>query len=323
MRLAFMGSPEFAVPALEALHAAGHEIAAVYCQPPRPAHRGQKPNLCPVHERALGLGLMVRTPVRLRRDLGEQQAFAALRLDAAVVAAYGLILPPAMLEAPRLGCLNIHASLLPRWRGAAPIQAAILAGDAVSGITVMRMDAGLDTGPMLLQEGVPIAPRMSAWALRDALAPVGAALILRALDESPPPVPQPEAGATYAGKLSRQDGVLDFSRDAGFLDRQVRAFDPWPGTFTYLRGQRLKVLEAEPEDASGPPGALLADREHGLGSGLWQGRTAPAARSGAGAHFRRGARLPARQHNSARHCSRLIPARAAKQKLLDFPRGLC
>lgn len=264
MRLAFMGSPEFAIPVLEALHAAGNEIAAVYCQPPRPAHRGQKPRLCPVHERALGLGLTVRTPARVRRDLAEQRAFAALGLDAAVVAAYGLILPPAMLEAPRLGCLNAHASLLPRWRGASPVQAAILAGDAQSGITIIRMDTGLDTGPMLLWETVPIGPRMTAGALHDALAPLGAALILRALDENPPAVAQPDEGATYAGKLTREDGLLDFRRDAQALDRQVRAFDPWPGTFTHLGGERLKVLAAEPTAGSGPPGTVLSDPQQGL-----------------------------------------------------------
>jgi methionyl-tRNA formyltransferase len=264
VRLAFMGSPAFAVPALEALHAAGHTIAAVYCQPPRPAHRGQKFTLCAVHQRALGLGLEVRTPARLRRDPAEQEAFAELRLDAAVVAAYGLILPEKMLEAPRLGCLNIHASLLPRWRGAAPIQAAILAGDAASGITIMRMDAGLDTGPMLLQASVAIGPRMTAGELHDALAPLGAALILRALDEQPETVPQPVEGALYAGKLAREDGLLDFRRDALALDRQVRAFDPWPGTFTQLHGNRLKVLAAEPVKEFGVPGTVLADVEHGL-----------------------------------------------------------
>ncbi|MDI3306395.1 MAG: methionyl-tRNA formyltransferase, partial [Acetobacteraceae bacterium] len=174
MRLAFMGSPDFAVPALRALHAAGHEIAAVYCQPPRPAGRGHRETPCPVHRTALELGLPVRTPARLRRDAAEHAAFAALDLDAAVVAAYGLILPKPMLEAPRRGCLNIHASLLPRWRGAAPIQAAILAGDAVSGVTIMQMEEGLDTGPMLLKGEVPIGPRTTTPELHDALSALGA-----------------------------------------------------------------------------------------------------------------------------------------------------
>ncbi|MES2712648.1 MAG: methionyl-tRNA formyltransferase, partial [Pseudomonadota bacterium] len=191
MRIAFMGSPDFAVPALRALHAA-HEVAAVYCQPPRPAGRGQRETPCPVHRAALDLGLAVRTPARVKRDTAEHAAFAALDLDVAIVAAYGLILPPAMLDAPRRGCLNIHASLLPRWRGASPIQSAILAGDAESGVTIMRMEEGLDTGPMLLREAVPITPRMTAGPLHDALSPIGARLILRVLDENPAPVPQPD-----------------------------------------------------------------------------------------------------------------------------------
>ena len=196
MRLAFMGSPAFSVPALKALVEAGHEIAAVYCQPPKPAHRGQALTRCPVHVAADALGLPVRTPARLKRDEAEHAAFAGLGLDAAVVVAYGLILPPAMLDAPARGCLNIHASLLPRWRGAAPIQAAILAGDAETGITIMRMDEGLDTGPMLLAEATPITGETTAPTLHDTLAAMGARLILRALAENPPPVPQPEAGAT-------------------------------------------------------------------------------------------------------------------------------
>jgi methionyl-tRNA formyltransferase len=255
-----MGSPEFAVPALCSLHAAGHRIVAVYCQPPRPAGRGHALRCSPVHEAALSLGLEVRTPLRLRRNEQEHAAFAALDLDAAVVAAYGLILPEPMLAAPRHGCLNIHASLLPRWRGAAPIQAAILAGDAETGITIMRMDAGLDTGPMLLAETVPIGGRTTAAALHDVLAQLGARLILRALDENPPPRPQPEAGATYAPKLTREDGRLDWTRDALALDRQVRALNPWPGTFTFLGGEMLKVLEAEPADGAGEPGAVLDEK---------------------------------------------------------------
>jgi methionyl-tRNA formyltransferase len=261
MRLAFMGSPDFAVPALRALHQAGHAIAAVYCQPPRPAGRGQAVQRCPVHRAAEELGLEVRTPARLRSDTAAQAAFAALGLDAAVVAAYGLILPPAMLAAPLRGCLNIHASLLPRWRGAAPIQAAILAGDADSGITIMQMDAGLDTGPMLLREAVPIGPQTTSGALHDVLAPLGAALVLRTLAENPPPVPQPEQGASYAPKLAREDGRIDWTHDAAAIERQVRAFDPWPGTFTTLHGSVLKVLAVEaaggpPADAAAPGTAL-------------------------------------------------------------------
>jgi methionyl-tRNA formyltransferase len=257
MRIAFMGTPDFAVPALRALHHAGHDIAAVYCQPARPAGRGQAVRRCPVHTAADILGIPVRTPARLRADVEAQAAFDALNLDAAVVAAYGLILPQAMLDAPARGCLNIHASLLPRWRGAAPIQAAILAGDAETGITIMQMEAGLDTGPMLLRQSVPITPETTAATLHDALAAIGASLILDALTSAPPPVPQREADATYAPKLSREDGLIDWSNPATAIDRQIRAFDPWPRTFTTIAGVPLKVLAAKPVDGTGEPGAVL------------------------------------------------------------------
>ncbi len=257
MRLAFMGSPDFAVPALQGLHDAGHVIAAVYCQPPKPAGRGHTLRRCPVHVAAESLGLAVRTPARLRRDPVVQAEFAALDLDAAVVAAYGLILPQAMLDAPRRGCLNIHASLLPRWRGAAPIQAAILAGDAETGVTIMQMDAGLDTGPMLLREAVAIGPRSTAAELHDVLAGLGARLVLRALAEDPAPVPQSAEGAVYAPKLSRADAQIDWTQPAEAIDRQVRAYDPWPGSFTLLHGALLKVLMAEPVPGEGAPGTVL------------------------------------------------------------------
>jgi methionyl-tRNA formyltransferase len=260
MRLAFMGSPDFAVPALRALAGAGHEIAAVYCQQPRPAGRGQAVRRCAVHVAADELGVEVRTPARLRTDAAAHAAFAALALDAAVVAAYGLILPPAMLAAPRRGCLNIHASLLPRWRGAAPIHAAVLAGDAETGVTIMQMDAGLDTGAMLLREAVPIGPADSSATLHDVLAALGARLVLRALAENPPPVPQPEAGVTYAPKLSRDDGRIDWARDARAIERQVRAFDPWPGTFTMWQGGVLKVLAVAVVDGAGRPGTVLDEK---------------------------------------------------------------
>ena len=256
LRLAFLGSPAFAVPALQALHD-HHEVVCVYTQPPRPAGRGQAVGRSAVHEAAARLGLPVRHPVRLRTDLAAQSAFAALDLDAAVVAAYGLILPQAMLDAPRRGCLNIHASLLPRWRGAAPIQAAVLAGDAESGITIMQMDAGLDTGPMLLRQAVPIGPRGTAAALHDALSAIGAGLVLQALADPGPAQPQPEDGATYAPKLTRADGALNWSRPAEALDRQVRALNPWPGTWCTLAGAALKVLEAIPAEGAGAPGAVL------------------------------------------------------------------
>lgn len=254
-----MGSPDFAVPALRALHAAGHEIAAVYCQPPRPAGRGQAVRACPVHRAAEQLRLPVRTPARVRGDEAEHHRFRALDLDAAVVAAYGLILPPPMLDAPRRGCLNIHASLLPRWRGAAPIQAAVLAGDAETGITIMQMDAGLDTGPMLLKAAVPIGPDTTAAALHDTLAELGASMVIRALAEPPVPVPQPGEGASYAPKLTRDDGRLDWTAPAVVLGRRVRALNPWPGAWTTLAGEVLKVLAADPAEGAGPPGVVLDD----------------------------------------------------------------
>ncbi|MGI4976729.1 MAG: methionyl-tRNA formyltransferase [Janthinobacterium lividum] len=266
MRLAFMGSPAFAVPSLRALHAAGHDVAAVYCQPPRPAGRGQRPQRCAVHEAADALGLPVRTPARLRHDAAEHAAFAALNLDVAAVAAYGLILPPAMLDAPALGCWNVHASLLPRWRGASPIQSALLAGDPETGVTIMRMEPGLDTGPMLLRATTPIGPTTTTPELHDTLAALGAALLLRALAERPPATPQPE-GATHAAKLARADGRLDWTQDAATLERRVRALTPWPGTWTTLPGtppEILKVLAAEPvPDApagDAAPGTILDAR---------------------------------------------------------------
>lgn len=260
LRLAFMGSPAFAVPALQALYDAGHAIAAVYSQPPRPAGRGRSVTPCPVHAAALTLGLPVRTPARLRTDVAEHAAFAALDLDVAVVAAYGLILPAVMLDAPRRGCLNIHASLLPRWRGAAPIQAAVLAGDAETGITIMQMDPGLDTGAMLLQDRVPIGPRTTAADLHDTLAAMGAGLMLQTLQNPPAAVPQPSNGATYAAKLNRDSGRLDWTRQAVQLDRQVRGLTPWPGTWTLLGPEVLKVLHAEPAVGTGPPGTVLDSR---------------------------------------------------------------
>ena len=264
MRLAFMGSPDFAVTALRALVNAGHEIACVYSQPPRPSGRGQKLNPCPVHAAALALGLPVRTPAKLRKGSEgweeEWEFFRALDLDAAVVAAYGLILPQALLDMPRRRCLNIHASLLPRWRGAGPIQAAILAGDAESGVTIMQMEAGLDTGPMLLRGSVPITNTTTAPALHDALADLGAALVVRALAENPPPIAQPEDGVTYAPKLTREDGRIDWARPTDELDRQIRALNPWPGTYTHLGDEMLKIHAAIPAHGRGVPGTVLDDQ---------------------------------------------------------------
>lgn len=255
-----MGSPAFAVPALQALLAAGHDIAMVYTQPARPAGRGGKPKMSRVAEDATARGLPLATPARLKGNQAEWARFAALDLDAAVVAAYGQILPPALLNAPRRGCLNIHASLLPRWRGAAPVAAAILAGDAVSGITVMQMDEGLDTGPILLHEELVIPAHATAGSLTATLADVGARLIVSALTNNPPGRPQPDDGATYAPRLSRADGKLDWSLSAARLERQVRAFDPWPGSFFDSGNVRLKVLRAEVVRESGAAGILLDAR---------------------------------------------------------------
>ncbi len=263
LRLAFMGSPDFSVPILNALVEAGHDIACVYCQPPRPAGRGHRERPCPVHQAAAAARLDVRTPKSLKSD-AEQEAFAALDLDAAVVAAYGLILPAPILAAPRHGCINVHASLLPRWRGAAPIQRAIQAGDEKSGVTIMAMDEGLDTGPMLLKDEVAIGPETTGESLHDALSAMGAVLIVEALERlaagTLEPTPQPETGATYAAKLDKAEAALDFSQDAVALERQIRAFTPWPGAWFVLEGERIKLLRAEVSPAEGPTGEVLDDR---------------------------------------------------------------
>jgi methionyl-tRNA formyltransferase len=261
MRIVFMGSPEFAVPALTALQAAGHEILAAYCQPPRPAGRGHQPQPCAVQIAAERLGIPVRHPTRLRGNAEALAAFQALRPEAAVVAAFGLILPPEWLAVPGRGCINIHASLLPRWRGAAPIHAAILAGDAETGVTIMRMDAGLDTGPMLLVGRVPIGPRARLGEVHDALSRLGARLVCEVLDNDPPAVAQPAEGATYAPRLSRVDGRIDWEQPAAQIERQIRAFDPWPGAFTTFGAETLKLLDAEVVISPlGPPGIVLDDR---------------------------------------------------------------
>jgi methionyl-tRNA formyltransferase len=259
MKLAFMGSPEFSVGALQAL-AAAHEVAVVYAQPPKPAGRGQRETPCPVHQAALALGLPVRTPRRLKNNAEEAAYLASLGLDAAVVAAYGLILPPEFLAAPRRGCLNIHASLLPRWRGAAPIQAAVLAGDAQSGITIMQMDAGLDTGDMLRREATPIGARETAGELHDRLAEIGARLIVEELAAPSAPQAQDDAQSTYAPKLSREDARLNFTRPAAELERQIRAYNPWPGSLALLGEVVLKFLAAEVVPGEGIPGDILDDR---------------------------------------------------------------
>jgi methionyl-tRNA formyltransferase len=260
LKLIFMGTPDFAAVALKALVEAGHQIVAVYSQPPRPAGRGNALRKSAVQLLAEERGLQVRTPERLK-SAEAQSEFAAFGADAAVVAAYGLILPQAILDAPRLGCLNIHASLLPRWRGAAPIQRAILAGDAETGISIMQMDAGLDTGAVLLEKRIAIGATETAGQLHDRLASLGGAAIVEALAGGFTPRPQPDDGVTYAAKISPEEARLRWDRSAGALERAVRAFNPVPGAWALLpNGERLKILAAEIAVRRGEPGTLLDDR---------------------------------------------------------------
>ncbi|MFL6784748.1 MAG: methionyl-tRNA formyltransferase [Sphingomicrobium sp.] len=259
MRIVFMGSPDFAVPSLNALVDAGHDVVAAYAQPPRPAGRGKSERKTAVHERAEEIGIEVRTP-RTLRDPDEQLLFRALRADLAVVAAYGLILPKPILEAPRAGCVNVHASLLPRWRGAAPIQRAILAGDETSGVTLMLMDEGLDTGPMLARQALDIR-HGTAGQITEEMASVGARMLVEWLDRPTPPEPQPIAGATYASKIDKSETRVDWTKQAEQLQRQVRAFNPLPGAWFEANGERIKLLDvAVGSDASGQPGEVLDDR---------------------------------------------------------------
>ncbi|USA41015.1 methionyl-tRNA formyltransferase [Pelagerythrobacter marinus] len=259
MRIVFMGTPDFAVPALKALHAAGHTIAAAYTQPPRPAGRGRKLQPSPVQREAETLGIPVHSPASLKpQDV--QDTLAEAKPDVAVVAAYGLILPQAVLDIPACGCLNIHASLLPKWRGAAPIQRAILAGDAVTGVTIMQMEAGLDTGPMLATARTPVE-RKTAGELTAELAEMGAQLMVGTLIDLPAlqPVPQDDAMATHAPKIDKAEARIDWSHDAEAIERQVRAFAPFPGAWFTLGGERIKLLAADVIAREGKPGVTLDD----------------------------------------------------------------
>jgi methionyl-tRNA formyltransferase len=260
MRLVFMGTPEFSVPALRAL-AAVHEVLCVYTQPPRPAGRGKELRKSPVQVAAEALGLPVRHPERLK-STEVQAEFAALKAEVAVVVAYGLILPQAVLDAPRLGCLNIHASLLPRWRGAAPIHRAILAGDAETGVAIMQMEAGLDTGPVRLMRALPIGAEETTAELQGRLSALGAAMIAQVLGDPDrfPPVPQPETGVTYAAKIDKSEARVDWSRPAEEVDRLIRALSPFPGAWTMAGAGRLKLLRSRVAVGSGAPGQVL----HGL-----------------------------------------------------------
>ncbi|MBS3928002.1 MAG: methionyl-tRNA formyltransferase [Sphingomonadales bacterium] len=261
MRVIFMGTPDFAVPALQALVAAGHEVVAAYTQPPRPGgRRGKELTPTPVHKAADMLGIAVRHPVSLK-GADEQATFAALEADVAVVAAYGLILPQAVLDAPRLGCLNVHASLLPRWRGAAPIQRAILAGDEETGVTIMQMEAGLDTGPMLAVVKTPVDGK-TAGELTAELAELGANLMVEVLADLPghAAAVQPEAGVTYAHKIDKAEARIDWANSADEIERQIRAFAPAPGAWFEFEGERCKVLAAELNEGTGAPGLVLDDQ---------------------------------------------------------------
>ena len=297
MRVIFMGTPDFSVPVLDALVLAGHEIAAVYCQPPRPAGRGKKDRPSPVQQRAEALGLLVRHPVSLKT--AEAQAeFAALDADVAVVVAYGLILPQAVLDAPKSGCLNIHASLLPRWRGAAPIHRAIMAGDVETGVCIMQMEAGLDTGPVLLRAATPIRTTETTIELHDRLSAMGAELIVEALRHLPDlqPEPQPEEGVTYASKIDKAEARIDWSRPATEVDRQIRGLSPFPGAWFDLGGTRVKVLASKLAEGEGAAGEVLDDTLRvGCGEGAVQlirlqraGKAAQDAQT-----FQRGAQIAA------------------------------
>lgn len=279
MKIIFMGSPDFAVPTLDALVAAGHEVVAAYCQPPRAAGRGKALRPTAVQRRAEALGIAVRSPATLRTPEAQAE-FAAFEAEVAVVAAYGLILPQPILDAPRHGCLNVHGSLLPRWRGAAPVQRAIMAGDMVTGVTIMRMEAGLDTGPMLLTREVGI-DRKNAGQLTDEIAQVGAIAmveVLAALDALTP-IEQPDTGVTYAAKISKEETRIDWSRPAAELERQVQGLAPFPGSWFEVEGERVKILEATAVDGDGAPGEVLDDR---LTIACGQGAIAPALLQRAG-----------------------------------------
>jgi len=274
-----MGSPDFAVPSLNALVETGHEVVAAYCQPPRPAGRGKADRKTAVHERAEALGIPVHTPKTLRNE-DEQAKFAALEADVAIVAAYGLILPKPILDAPKGGCINVHASLLPHWRGAAPIQRAILAGDDTSGVTIMQMDEGLDTGPMLHRLAVDIRGR-NAGQVTEELANLGAQALLAWLANPTPGEPQPIAGATYAKKIDKAEARIDWGQNATAIERQVRAFAPSPGAWFEANGERIKLLEAEALQLVGGAGKVL-DEVLTIGTGSGSIRPLKVQRAGRG-----------------------------------------
>ena len=260
VKIIFMGTPDFSVPVLNALVDAGHEVAAVYCQPPRPAGRGKKERPSPVQARAETLGLAVHCP-RSLKNAAAQAEFAAIQADVAVVVAYGLLLPQTVLDAPKHGCLNIHASLLPRWRGAAPIHRAIMAGDAKTGVCIMQMEAGLDTGPVLLREALTIDAEETTGELHDRLSALGARLVVDALQQLPELTPQaqPEDGITSAAKIDKAEARVDWSRSAEEVDRLIRGLSPFPGAWCEVGGERVKLLGSRVVPGTGTPGDVLDD----------------------------------------------------------------
>ena len=271
MKVIFMGTPDFSVPALDALVEAGHEVVAVYSQPPRPAGRGKKDRPSPVQTRAEALGIEVRHPKSLRTDEAQTE-FAALDADIAVVVAYGLILPQPVLDAPTHGCLNIHASLLPRWRGAAPIHRAIMAGDNETGVCIMQMEAGLDTGPVLLREATPIGAEETTGDLHDRLSAMGARLIVRALAElaTLTPQTQPDQGVTYAAKIDKAEARIDWTRPAPEVDRLIRGLSPFPGAWCEIDGERIKLLRSSLAEGNAAPGTHLGGFRIACGTGAVQ-----------------------------------------------------
>jgi methionyl-tRNA formyltransferase len=303
LRLIFMGTPDFSVPVLDAVVAAGHEVVAVYSQPPRPAGRGMAEVKSAVHRRAEALGLAVRTPTNFKAD-EERQAFADLKADAAVVVAYGLLLPKAVLDATRLGCFNVHASKLPRWRGAAPIQRAIMAGDTVTAVNIMRMEQGLDTGPVCLGRDVAIPADMTAGELHDALSKLGAALMVEALAKLEAGTltcePQPSAGATYAAKIGKAETRINFGSSAKDVVDHIRGLSPFPGAWFEIpvggKSERIKVLAAAAVEGTGVPGVLIDDQLT-IACGTGAVRVEKLQRAGkqpmAACDFLRGTRLPA------------------------------
>ncbi len=297
LRLAFMGSPDFAVPTLQAILAAGHDVACVYSQPPRPAGRGKELRRTPVHDFAAARGLEVRTPLNFKAQ-ADREAFAALKLDVGVVVAYGLLLPTAILDAPRFGCFNLHGSILPRWRGAAPIHRAVMAGDPVTGVQVMKMEAGLDTGPVLSTATTPVSEDDTTGDVHDRLAHLGAALMVKALAalEAGPVHLHPQAteGVTYAAKVSANEAKIDWNKPSAEVSAHIRGLSPFPGAWFEHDGQRIKVLHARADKGSGQPGDVLDDNLL-IACGTGAVRLTRLQRAGKGQmtaeEFQRGARI--------------------------------